>query len=89
MDSAFLSCSLLNSITLPSTVGSTITMANAFQNCVSLPSVVIPSTWNISGVMTSTFNACYNITSITLPNNAQNGITAMGNTFTNCAKVKI
>jgi len=86
--SAFSGCSLLNSVTLPSSSSSSgISLANAFQNCVSLPSITIPSGFIISA-LSSTFTGCINLTSITLPNNAQNFITTMASMCSGCSKLQ-
>jgi hypothetical protein len=86
MSNCFNGCSLLRSITLPTTVGVTISLAGTFSSCMSLSSITIPSGWQISS-LSSTFQFCYNITSINLPNNAQNNCTTMGSMASSCHKL--
>ena len=86
LQNCFNGCSLLRTITLPPTVGVTISLLGAFAACTSLSSITIPSGWQISSLQ-GTFQFCYNITSINLPNNAQNNCTTMATMANACHKL--
>ena len=87
MGNCFSGCTLLKDITLPTTVGSTISLLGTFTSCVSLNSITIPSGWLISS-LANTFQFCYNITSIVLPNNAQNSCNSMASMANSCYKLQ-
>ena len=99
-ESAFSSCNVLTSITIPNSVTS---IGNyAFNNCQNLTSVTIPN--SVTSIGGSAFSNCTSLTSITIPNsvtsiggsafrgctsltsvNIPNGITSIGtSTFHNC-----
>lgn len=88
MNNTFSSCTLLNSVTLPTTVGAAgIDLQGVFSGCQSLSSVTIPSGWTITNLQQA-FQNCLNLTSITLPNNAQNSITTMNSMSSGCFKLE-
>ena len=78
----------IQEISLPTTVGSTISLGNAFTSCQGLSSITIPNGWNITGTMTNAFNACRNLNTLNLPSNAQNSITDMTSAFANCVNLE-
>ena len=70
-DEAFKDCSILKSVTIPSTITSI--GDNAFQNCISLESVSLPNTIEVIGACT--FAECTSLKSIEIPNS----VTFIGN----------
>ena len=65
---AFLSCTALASITIPSGVTSIGT--DAFSGCYSLASITIPS--GVTGISSNAFRSCYSLASITIPSGVTN-----------------
>jgi hypothetical protein len=79
-DGAFKNCSLLTSVTIPSTVTSI--GSNTFNGCSSLTSVTIPS--SVTSIGNYTFNFCSSLTSVTIPSS----VTSIGEyAFANCSSL--
>ena len=70
-DYAFLGCSGLTSITIPSSVTSI--GDSAFRNCSSLTSISIPN--SVTSIGNGTFEGCSGLTSVAIPNS----VTSIGN----------
>ena len=87
MNQTFLNCSVLKSITMPTSLNSVTTLLNAFAGCASLPSVVLPATMNSLTSMQATFNGCLNLTSVTLPTSTTS-LTNLSSTFLNCNNIE-
>ena len=62
-DNAFDSCTLLTSVTIPTSV--TVIGAQAFESCTALTSVTIPS--SVTTISTQAFYGCSSLTSVTIP----------------------
>lgn len=78
--SAFMNCTGLTAIGIPSTVTSFET--NAFYGCTNLASINIPS--SVTSLGTQVFCNCTSLTAVTIPNS----VTVLGNaTFANCSNL--
>jgi len=73
----------LQEITLPTTVGASISLNATFDTCPAISSITIPSGYTIT-TLQSTFNNAFGLRTIVLPNNAQNSITTLGSMCSGC-----
>ena len=80
-DGAFSGCSILTSVTIPSTV--TRIGHSAFSRCTGLTSVTIPS--SVTSLGNNAFSHCESLTSVTIPE----GVTSFGNyAFSDCTALR-
>ena len=84
----FSSCSSLEYIKLPTTLGAShsFTGPGVFSSCAGLKSVIFPSTWNTS-TLASYFQNDYSLSSVTLPTSMPN-LTSLANTFQSCTNLQ-
>lgn len=73
----------LKTITLPTTVGSNISLNACFSGCYKLESISIPSGYTFSN-LGSTFSSCYSLKEVNWNPGAQNSLTTMASTFSEC-----
>lgn len=86
-NSAFQACTLLNSVTLPSSLTGVTGFSTVFSACNSLQSVVLPATMNGVTSFLNAFNACNSLVSVTLPT-SMTACTSYNTAFTNCWNLK-
>ncbi|MCL2152612.1 MAG: leucine-rich repeat protein [Oscillospiraceae bacterium] len=67
-DLAFYCCSILESVTIPSSISNIGDLA--FSNCISLTSVTIPN--SVTRIGTCAFSSCSSLTNVTIPNSVTN-----------------
>jgi len=86
-NSAFNGCTLLTSITMPTSMTALTDFALTFQNCRSLLTLTLPSTLNAVTSMSGCFSGCRSLTSVTLPT-SMSACTNFSFTFSGCRVIE-
>jgi hypothetical protein len=86
-NSAFNGCTLLTSITMPTSMTALQDFATTFQNCRSLLTLTLPSTLNAVTSMSGCFSGCNSLTSVALPT-SMSACTNFSFTFSGCRVIE-
>lgn len=86
MTTAFSSCTLLESVTMPSSMNALMTLTSAFANCSSLKTVTFPAALNAVTASNQLFINCSSLTSVTMPTSMSANVNFSG-AFQGCSKL--
>ena len=86
LSNTFAGCSLLESITLPTSMNVCTTLSSTFNSCFMLRTVTFPSTMNSVTTTADLFSNCRSLTSVTLPT-SMSLCTTMSGMFFNAANI--
>lgn len=86
LSSTFGGCTLLESVTLPSSMTGLLTLTSAFANCSSLKTVTFPAALNAVTASNALFQNCNNLTSVTMPTSMSANVN-FASAFQGCSKL--
>jgi hypothetical protein len=86
LTNTFGACTLLESVTLPSSMTGLLTLTNAFANCSSLKTITFPASLNAVTAANALFTNCNSLTSVTMPTSMSSNVNFSG-AFQNCTKI--
>jgi hypothetical protein len=86
LTSAFSGCTLLASVTMPSSMTSLTTLTQAFANCSTLKTITFPASLNAVTTANALFASCNSLTSVTMPTSMSLNVNFSG-AFSGCSSI--
>lgn len=86
LTNAFANCTLLESVTMPSSMNGLLTLTSAFNACNMLKSIIFPESLNAVTAANAIFQNCSSLTSVTMPTSMSSNVN-FSSAFQGCSSL--